>query len=198
MKLQSIALTLLFLAAAGCSPAATPLPPAPTSAPKDGAGLANPAAVYCQDKGYATEIRTAADGSQSGVCKFPDGSECDEWAFFRGECGPGTSVPRPPSATLPPAEPGGENKVVEITRAQLAEQLGVDPSAIQLVRLEAVTWPDACLDLATPGEVCAATQTPGFRVVLSTGDSEFSFHTDLTGSVVRAEASAATAYPSQP
>jgi hypothetical protein len=29
----------------------------------------------------------AADGSQSGVCVFPDGSTCDEWAYFRGECG---------------------------------------------------------------------------------------------------------------
>ena len=30
---------------------------------------------------------TAADGSQSGICVFPDGSTCDEWAYFRGECG---------------------------------------------------------------------------------------------------------------
>jgi len=34
------------------------------------------------------EIRTAEDGSQSGACIFPDGSECDEWAYYRGECGP--------------------------------------------------------------------------------------------------------------
>ncbi len=60
----------------------------PTSAPADAAGLPNPAAAYCEEQGYTHEIRTAADGSQSGVCIFPDGSECDEWAFFRGECGP--------------------------------------------------------------------------------------------------------------
>jgi len=60
----------------------------PTSVPTDGAGLPNPAAAYCQDQGYKYEIRTAADGSQSGVCIFADGSECDEWAFYRGECGP--------------------------------------------------------------------------------------------------------------
>ena len=29
----------------------------------------------------------ASDGSQNGICVFPDGSECDEWAYFRGECG---------------------------------------------------------------------------------------------------------------
>lgn len=50
------------------------------------ANLPNPASAYCEQQGYTLEIRTAADGSQSGVCKFPDGSECDEWAYFRGEC----------------------------------------------------------------------------------------------------------------
>jgi putative hemolysin len=54
----------------------------------DIANLPNPASVYCQQQGYKSEIRTAADGSQSGVCIFPDGSECEEWAFYREECAP--------------------------------------------------------------------------------------------------------------
>ncbi|MGD9030165.1 MAG: DUF333 domain-containing protein [Anaerolineae bacterium] len=57
------------------------------NAPPD-AGLPNPASVYCQEQGYALEIRTDEEGNQVGVCIFPDGSECDEWTFFRGECGP--------------------------------------------------------------------------------------------------------------
>jgi len=52
------------------------------------AGLPNPASVYCQEQGYRLEMRTDDQGNQYGVCVFPDGSECDEWAFFRGECGP--------------------------------------------------------------------------------------------------------------
>jgi len=36
--------------------------------------MPNPASVYCTQKGYKLEIRTAADGSQSGICVFPDGS----------------------------------------------------------------------------------------------------------------------------
>jgi putative hemolysin len=62
--------------------------------------LPNPASVYCEEQGYKLEIRTATDGSQSGFCIFPDGSECDEWAFFRGECAPasqGGSMPNPAS-----------------------------------------------------------------------------------------------------
>ena len=51
--------------------------------------MANPAAVFCEEEGYEYEIRTADDGSQSGVCIFDDGSECDGWAYYRGECDPG-------------------------------------------------------------------------------------------------------------
>jgi putative hemolysin len=52
-------------------------------------GLANPASVHCEEQGGKLEIRTDADGGQKGACVFDDGSECDEWAFFRGECNPG-------------------------------------------------------------------------------------------------------------
>ena len=56
-----------------------------SAAPPDtGVGLANPASVYCAENGY--ELVFSADGS-TGICQFPDGSECEEWAFFRGECG---------------------------------------------------------------------------------------------------------------
>jgi len=54
--------------------------------------LPNPASVYCEEQGGTLEIRTDADGNQYGVCLFADGSECDEWAFFRGECQPGESL----------------------------------------------------------------------------------------------------------
>jgi hypothetical protein len=53
--------------------------------------LPNPASAFCEQQGYKLEIRTAADGSQAGICVFPDGSKCDEWTFFRGECTPSGS-----------------------------------------------------------------------------------------------------------
>jgi putative hemolysin len=52
-------------------------------------GLPNPAAVYCEEQGGRVEIRTAAGGGQYGICIFPDGSECDDWALYRDECSPG-------------------------------------------------------------------------------------------------------------
>ena len=49
------------------------------------AQIANPASVYCEEQGGKLEIRTNTDGSQTGYC-IKDGTECEEWAFYRGEC----------------------------------------------------------------------------------------------------------------
>lgn len=78
---------------------------APTDIPQP--NMPNPASAYCEEQGYRLEIRTAVDGSQSGVCIFPDGSECDEWAYFRGECGPASSPTAIPTALpINPADYG--------------------------------------------------------------------------------------------
>ena len=63
--------------------------------PTSQANIPNPASVYCEQQGNKLEIVTAADGSQNGVCVFPDGSSCDEWAYFRGECGPANQKEAP-------------------------------------------------------------------------------------------------------
>jgi C1A family cysteine protease len=56
----------------------------------DGAGMANPAAVYCYELGYEYSVFDAEQG-QHGICAFPDGTECDEWSFLEGRCGQGHS-----------------------------------------------------------------------------------------------------------
>jgi putative hemolysin len=84
---------MIFVALSACAAPQTPPTTAPVSAGTQEPSLPNPAAVHCEKQGYRGEIRTAADGSQSGVCIFPDGSECDEWVFFRGECKPGNAGP---------------------------------------------------------------------------------------------------------
>jgi len=74
------------------------------------ANMPNPASVYCEQNGNTLEIRTAVDGSQNGVCVFPDGSTCDEWAYFRGECGPAAQKSPTPDTTAeatPEASGGG-------------------------------------------------------------------------------------------
>jgi putative hemolysin len=91
-----LALCFLFLLGGCVQPTTQPSDSNPSGTPN----LPNPASVYCEQQGYKLEIRTAPDGSQSGVCVFPDGSQCDEWAYYRRECAPatqGASMPNPAS-----------------------------------------------------------------------------------------------------
>lgn len=104
-----LACALLAIALVGCgqpdnqvAPAApTEEPAAPTGEPAapgpdgqpSGVGppavkIANPASTNCIDRGGELEIKTEPAG-QYGVCVFDDGSRCEEWALFRGECAPG-------------------------------------------------------------------------------------------------------------
>ena len=82
----------LFFTACGPSPAGqTPTPELP-----------NPASVFCEEQGGVIEMRSDAEGGVKGVCVFPDGSECEEWAFYRDECQPASAAP---ATEMPPAEP---------------------------------------------------------------------------------------------
>jgi putative hemolysin len=80
VRLLTVVLAVAVLA--GCTGGTTPEQPAQP-------GLANPASEYCLEQGGQVDIRAGADGGEQGFCVFPDGSECEEWAFFRGECEPG-------------------------------------------------------------------------------------------------------------
>lgn len=51
-------------------------------------GIANPASVYCEEQGGTVDIRADEDGNQFGYCVFSDGTEVEEWAYYRGEAEP--------------------------------------------------------------------------------------------------------------
>jgi putative hemolysin len=70
--------------------------------------MPNPASAYCEEHGNKLEIHTAADGSQFGVCVFPNGSACDEWAYFRGECGFGARASPTPVIAVAPTTKAGD------------------------------------------------------------------------------------------
>jgi putative hemolysin len=121
-RIMVIVLGSVLVAAllAGCkpvtAPAAVPSEPAATeaatpAAAQEGAGLANPASVFCAQNGGKLQIRDET-GGQVGYCMFDDGSECEEWAYLRGECAPGeakqsTSIGMPNPASVYCTDNGG-------------------------------------------------------------------------------------------
>jgi putative hemolysin len=60
--------------------------PPSAHAPAGPAGLANPASRHCIARGGALAIEKDGSGGEYGVCGFPDGRQCEEWAILRGVC----------------------------------------------------------------------------------------------------------------
>ena len=48
-------------------------------------GLANPASVFCTENDGVVDYRETEEGAV-GYCIFESGEECEEWAYYRGEC----------------------------------------------------------------------------------------------------------------
>lgn len=64
----------------------------------------------------------------------------------------------------------------------IAVHTGQPAGGIQVVNVEAVDWPDACLGVPIPNAMCAQLITPGYRVSLSAGEQTYEVHTDLAAS----------------
>jgi len=46
-------------------------------------GMANPASVYCEEQGWTITIVKDEEGNESGICKLADGTEVEEWEYYR-------------------------------------------------------------------------------------------------------------------
>ena len=91
MKKQQITILLMFLLT-GCTLIKAGLETPPMKLDESQANMPNLAAVYCEENGGTVVTRKDETGNEYGFCLFPDGSECDEWAYYRGECSPGDSL----------------------------------------------------------------------------------------------------------
>ena len=45
--------------------------------------MANPASVYCEEQGGTVNIIKDEEGNESGMCKLADGTEVEEWEYYR-------------------------------------------------------------------------------------------------------------------
>ncbi len=96
--LFALLIVVSIVASASCAPK----PAVPTPA----AAMPNPASVHCEQNSGKVELIQDAAGGVAGRCVFPDGSFCDEWAYFHGTCQPGDALKTPdPAASAVPAYP---------------------------------------------------------------------------------------------
>ncbi len=91
------------------------------------------------------------------------------------------SVATAPAAAATAAAPelsAAEQSLVTTATEQVAQQLGVEPSAVQLVSVEAVEWPDASLGCPQPDMMYAQVITPGYRLAYTVNGKAVEAHTD--------------------
>jgi hypothetical protein len=98
-------------------------------------------------------------------------------ALIAAGCNPG-SLPTP-QGDLPYSVIAAEQ--------ELSKELGIPVDEIDYVSFSREDWPDACLGLAEPDEMCAQVITPGWRVVLMAEGAKYVYRTDASGEVVRQE-----------
>jgi putative hemolysin len=91
---------------AGCTQQPAPATTTTTIPTPEGPGIANPASVHCVEVGGTVEIKKDSAGNEYGMCRFQNGTTCDEWAHFRGEgCKTVVTTMTPPSGGAGIANP---------------------------------------------------------------------------------------------
>ncbi|MEZ4639463.1 MAG: hypothetical protein R2856_31645 [Caldilineaceae bacterium] len=69
--------------------------------------------------------------------------------------------------------------LIEAAKANLAESEGVALDTVSLVRVELAEWDDASLGCPDPSMSYAQVLTPGFMIVLTTGDTQYFMRTTM-------------------
>jgi len=68
--------------------------------------------------------------------------------------------------------------VVDLAKNDLSQRLNISVEEIQLVKEEAVEWPDTSLGYPEKGMMYAQVITPGFRITLKAQDKLYEYHSD--------------------
>jgi hypothetical protein len=94
-----------------------------------------------------------------------------------GDAGTTTSDPVAPAGETVTATPplaalsGGATSLdADAIAAGVAASLGLSPAEIDLVLVQAATWPDGCLGLAEAGQVCSQALVEGWLAVVQLPD----------------------------
>ena len=70
------------------------------------------------------------------------------------------------------------SEVLARAKKDFAKRRGISDEKILLKHAEAVTWPDSSLGCPLPGRMYAQVVTPGYRLVLSDGTTDYEYHAD--------------------
>jgi hypothetical protein len=110
---------------------------------------------------------------------------CQNPAAIGGDTPLSSPVTTPsPDLTLP-MDDGISPEVLERVVQAAAQQAGVDPRELTVIGATAETWPDGCLGLGGPDELCTMALVDGWQVQVSHEETQWIYRTDRTGQLLR-------------
>jgi hypothetical protein len=94
-----------------------------------------------------------------------------------------TVVPTTPAQNMDSLDPDAQ-RMVAVAKADLIQQMGVTEEAIFVKSVEEKQWRNSSLDCPQPGMVYLQVITPGYRIVLTVGENDYDFHTDMSRAIL--------------
>lgn len=75
--------------------------------------------------------------------------------------------------------------VASAVRRDLFIRDRISPPTLKIMDYSPETWSNGCLDLPQPDELCTQALVPGWRVVVSNGETNWVYHTNSNGRLLR-------------
>jgi hypothetical protein len=98
-------------------------------------------------------------------------------------------TPSPSEAGIPLEQPP-EELPVDVRDRLLefaAEDLAIPQTSLQISAYERATWPDGCLGLANPEEICTMALVEGWQIQVQHNQQTWIYRTDEAARVIRSE-----------
>jgi hypothetical protein len=83
--------------------------------------------------------------------------------------------------------------VANAVRQNLSYKVGIPVSKLRITGFSRETWPNGCLGLPKPNELCTRALVEGWRITLSNGRQTWVYRTDSKGRAIRLENQTASA-----
>lgn len=106
---------------------------------------------------------------------------------------PNSQIPSPSqsqssaSSPLISQSPMVPQAIADKVLADLAQRTGKPVSAFKIESSKNENWPDSCLGLTQEGQMCAQVITPGWRIVVESGQKAWVYRTNQNGRTILLE-----------
>lgn len=79
------------------------------------------------------------------------------------------------------------SQVANAAIADLSRRVGIPAEKLKITKYTQETWPNGCLGIPKPGELCSQALVEGWRITLSDGRKTWIYRSDCQGRVLRLE-----------